>query len=125
MPLETAWTTGRTIWPCSATWRSTSWAGRKVRHPYEQNSKKPHGITIISSNSSPYFEMRLPWGDAEPCIIILDDNNLSASNDPPIYDDIDRLPHSVIKRNNRAAPQLEKVRNRHHRRAQDNLDGHR
>ena len=45
---------------CSATWRSTSWAGRKVRHPYEQNSKKPHGITIISSNSSPYFEMRLP-----------------------------------------------------------------
>src|SRR5208337_600632 len=60
MPLETAWTTGRTIWPCSATWRSTSWAGRKVRHPYEQNSKKPHGITIISSNSSPYFEMRLP-----------------------------------------------------------------
>ena len=25
---ETASTTGRTIWPCSATWRSTSWAKR-------------------------------------------------------------------------------------------------
>ena len=57
---QTAWTTGRTIWPCSATWRSMSWAGRKARHPYAQNSKKPHEITIISSNSSPYFEMRLP-----------------------------------------------------------------
>src|SRR5208283_2210012 len=70
MPLETAWTTGRTIWPCSATWRSTSWAGRKVRHPYAQNSKKPRGITIISSNSSPYFEMRLPCLEpyfAPPC----------------------------------------------------------
>src|ERR1019366_3486277 len=34
-----AWTTGRTIWPCSATWRSTSWAGRKVRHPYAPTRK--------------------------------------------------------------------------------------
>jgi len=40
--------------------RSTLCARRRARHPYAENSKKPPGIRIISSNSSRSFEMQLP-----------------------------------------------------------------
>ena len=35
--------------------------GGEARHPYAENSKKPPGMRIISSNSSRSFEMQLPW----------------------------------------------------------------